>query len=426
MRAPLTAIAGLAALAALSSGCGDPRRADVQVFWTFAGQTCQQAGVDVVQVDIANELLTPNRFFCTDPTDGSLRVGVDLGAFLLGTYDLTLTGFDAGGAILYRSSRQFTVQGDTELHVDLQPAAAGTISLNWTFGGLTCAQAGVTSVRMSVDGGLITDQSGSVDVACSAGGIDGTSISPLAPGTHRIDLVGVRGAQPSYWLPNRQVNVVSGASTSVLVDLPVVQPTFATADVSWDALASGGGFALGSLGAMTCAEAQVDVVQIALDPNLDGTGGIFAGEVACNTNDVEGAQVSPIPAGTHTFAISGIRGSTVVYQTLHPASARFEVGLLSNVDVDADPVGSGLGSATLSWDFGTASPVCPVTYTLTEPSGTQRPAVNLPCGSPTTVTVPNDFSGLWGIDAKAGAFQAHILFAVPNQTTASWIIPFSK
>src|SRR5712691_10260680 len=339
MRAPLSAMAGLAALAALSSGCGDPRRADVQVFWTFAGQTCQQAGVDVVQVDIANELLTPNRFFCTDPTDGSLRVGVDLGAFLLGTYDLTLTGFDAGGAILYRSSRQFTVQGDTELHVDLQPAAAGTISLNWTFGGLTCALAGVTSVRMSVDGGLITDQSGSVDVACSAGGVDGTSISPLAPGVHRVDLVGIRGGQPSYALQNVRVSVADRADTNVQVDLQPAQPTFATADVSWDALASGGGFVLGTQGAMTCDEAQVDVVRVALDPNSDGTRGTVAAQVACDTNGVEGAQVSPIPAGIHTFAISGIRntlaGPTLVYQTMHPASARFELGLLSNVDVDA-------------------------------------------------------------------------------------------
>ena len=71
---------------------------------------------------------------------------------------------------------------------------------------------------MSVDGVLITDQAGSVDVACSAGGIDGTSISPLAPGTHRIDLVGVRGAQPSYWLPNVQATVTDRADTNVRVN----------------------------------------------------------------------------------------------------------------------------------------------------------------------------------------------------------------
>ena len=221
------------------------------------------------------------------------------------------------------------------------------------------------------------------------------------------------------------VRVVDRADTKVHVNLQPAQPTFATADVSWDALASGG-FALGKLGALTCAEAQVDVVRIALDPNLDGTGGTFAGEVACDTGGVEGAQVSPIPAGIHTFAISGIRntaaGQTLVYQTKHPASARFELGLLSNVDVDADPVGSALGSAMLNWDFGGAA--CPgtVTYTLTDPSGTKKSATASCQGlslSPAT-------SGLWGVDATAGAFQAHILFAVPNQASASWKIPFSR
>jgi hypothetical protein len=226
-------------------------------------------------------------------------------------------------------------------------------------------------------------------------------------------------------LPNVQATVTDRADTNVRVNLPLSQPTFATADVSWDALASVGGFALGALGAMTCAEAKVDVVSIALDPNPDGSGGTPAGEVACDRNGVEGAQVAPIPAGTHTFSISGIRGSTVVYRTMHPASARFELGLLSNVDVNADPIGSRMGDATLNWDFGTASAACPVTYTLTDPSGTKRQTASTGCGT-ASVVLPGVPSGLWGIDATAGAFKAHILFAVPNQSSASWKIPFSR
>jgi hypothetical protein len=258
--------------------------------------------------------------------------------------------------------------------------------------------------------------------------VDGTSISPLSPGVHRVDLVGIRGGRPSYALPNLQVSVADRADTNVHVNLQPAQPTFATADVSWDALASAGGFALGKQGALTCAEAQVDVVRIALDPNVDGTGGTFAGEVACDTGGVKGAQVSPIPAGIHTFAISGIRntaaGQTLVYQTTHPASARFELGLLSNVDVDADAVGSRLGSATLNWDFSAVGAACPVAYTLTDPSGTQQTG-SAGCGTG-SVLLSGAASGLWGIDATAGAFRAHNLFAVPNQSSASWKIPFSR
>ena len=31
--------------------------------------------MDVIELDVANELLTPNRFSCIDAKDGSLRIG---------------------------------------------------------------------------------------------------------------------------------------------------------------------------------------------------------------------------------------------------------------------------------------------------------------------------------------------------------------
>ena len=431
MRVPLTAMAGLAALAVLFPGCADPKRGDVQVFWTFAGQTCQQAGVDRVQVDVARELLTPNQFSCFN-SDGSINAGADLGSFLFATYDLTVTGLSVDGAILYQSSQQFTVRGDTVVDIDVQPT--GSIALDWTFAGQSCAQAGVTSVRISLDGQFVTDQSGILDLPCSSRGIDGTSISPLTPGTHSLYLVGILAGQPSYWLKDLHVSVTQSSTTSVQANLPSSQRTSALADVSWDALASGGGFALGKLGAMTCDEAQVDVVALTLDPNPDGSGGTLLAQLPCNSNGVEGVVISTIPApGTHTFALSGFRntigGPTVLYRTLHPAAGvRFELGLVSNVDVDADALGSALGSAVLTWDFGGAA--CPgsFAYTLTDPSGSPQtgtaPCSGLPAipeGPPTNVE-----SGLWGFDATAGAFKTHILFAVPNQSSASWKIPFSR
>src|SRR5439155_1537957 len=116
MRVPLTAMAGLAALAVLFPGCADPKRGDVQVFWTFAGQTCQHAGV--------------------------------------------------------------------------------------------------TSVRINLDGQFVTDQSGILDLPCSSRGIDGTSISPLTPGTHSLYLVGILAGQPSYWLKDLHVSVTQNSTTS--------------------------------------------------------------------------------------------------------------------------------------------------------------------------------------------------------------------
>jgi hypothetical protein len=435
MRLEYPALSGVAAaLAVAATGCGDPKRGDVEVNWTFAGQNCVQAGVHVIQIDVANELLTPNRYFCTDPADGSVRTGAVLESFLPGTYRITITGLDRSEAILYQTTQDFTVHfGNNVVPIDVQALPSASISLDWSFGGQTCAEAGVTVVHVGIDGVVVTDaQTGSTDLPCTAGGIDGTQITELTPGTHRLALVGLRGGQPSYWLQSLTATLAAKADALVRVDLPAGTPTFATADVAWDALQSGGGFALGAQGAMTCSEAQVDTVSIRLDPNPDGTAGILLNDVPCATfdaggNEFDGALVSPISAGTHTFAIDGIRntaaGPVIVYATRRPVSARFEVGLVSNVDVVADPIGSARGNATLVWDFGTSSPVCPISVTLTDPSGNRQATQTVGCGD---FPLPNIASGLWGIDAAAGAFQAHVLFGVPNQSSAAWQISFTR
>jgi hypothetical protein len=316
MRAAHTAMFGLAALAL--AACGDPKRGEVLVHWTFAGQDCQQAGVHTIQVDIAGEILTPNQFLCINPSNNTMNVGADLGAFFLGTYNLTVTGLDVDGGSVFQSSQSFAVSGDVDVNIDVQ-------------------------------------------------------------------------ALPS---------------------------TVAKADVSWDALTSTGGFVPGANGAMTCAEAQVDTVRIIVD-------GTPAGDVACDTNGVEGALISPLTAGNHSFVIAGFRNGsgtpTLVYQTSTPVSAPFQIGATTNVDVTADSVGSGIGSATLTWGSGCSGTV---TYTITPPSGT--PMATVPGAScAQQVNLPNVTAGLWLVDATSGSLHAHVVFGVPNQSTAAWTIPFS-
>ena len=323
MRAARTATLGAVALAVVA--CGGPSRGDVQVFWTFAGQNCQQAGVNFIQIDVANEVLTPNRYFCIDPNNASLmRTGADLGPFLFGTYDLTLTGFDVDGRILFQASQSFTVRGDVQVNVDLAAA---------------------------------------------------------------------------------------------------------TADLSWDAIKSTGGFAPGTNGAMTCDEAEVDTVQIVVDPNADGSGGTSAGTLACNTNGVEGALISPLASGTHSFLIKAFRDvsgvPTLVYKTTPPVSASFQIGTTTPVDVTAELVGSGIGSATLIWGSGCSGTV---TYTLTNPQGV---AGSQQTGASCVQSIPLDnvTAGLWLVDATSGTLHAHIVFGVPNQVSPpgpSWSIPFSQ
>src|SRR5438132_13883840 len=104
MRAPLTAIAGLAAAAVLGSGCGGAARGNLEVNWTFAGKSCLAAGIRTIQVDIAHELLTPNQFSC-DLGGGTVAGGANLGTYLAGRYTITISGLDANGIVLYQTQQ---------------------------------------------------------------------------------------------------------------------------------------------------------------------------------------------------------------------------------------------------------------------------------------------------------------------------------
>src|SRR5216684_8226654 len=146
MRAPLTALAGLAAVAALGSGCGDPARGTIRVNWTFGGQSCLAAGVHTIQIDIAHELLNPNQFSC-DLGGGAIAGGAaPEGTFLAGTYTLTISGLDADGAILYQTQQDITVQrGDNVFQIDVQRVLGGSIPLNRNIRGNNSEQPEATS-----------------------------------------------------------------------------------------------------------------------------------------------------------------------------------------------------------------------------------------------------------------------------------------
>src|SRR5207237_10026977 len=111
---------------------------------------------------------------------------------------------------------------------------------------------------------------------------------------------------------------------------PAGSPTTATADLRFS-------FA----GGLTCEEAQVNSVQVLVDPAPDGSGGIdpFGRDVACNDGVVDGV-LFPIASGTHTFAIVGFRGNQLVYDTTRASSPTlFELGLRSEAFVDAAAAG---------------------------------------------------------------------------------------
>jgi hypothetical protein len=338
MRTLVPSILACLALAAVSSGCGNPERAPLSVNWTFGTLDCDQAGIATIHVEVAHELLNPSDFSCIDPRSGGVTFGADLGNFLLGQYTVTVIGLDATGAEVVEATRTVSVvRGKNVVQVD----AGGAITLQWTFNGLTCAQAGVRSMNLSVDGSVITDGFGHPDIPCTQSGQDAAQIAPLVAGAHSFDLVGLLGdGTPAYVAFGVPLSVQDGQDAAFAIDLDPAAPAGITgADLS---------FSFGS--GLTCTSAGLDTVRIFVDPNPDGTRGpnTVVLDVAC-TPGVTGAVVSPLDPGIHSFAVLGIRGSQLLYATRNPPSALIEPGLETPIDVNAPAVGtSGLAEHSTS------------------------------------------------------------------------------
>jgi hypothetical protein len=305
-----------------------PGRSEVEVDWTFEGVSCAEAGVATIQVDITHEVLSPNQFTCAQAS-----LGAHLGTYLLGDYEITVSGFDSTGALTHQETRTLPVRGGAKntFVIDVPPVAlsSGDVTLHWTFSGKSCSQAGIVTVHASIDGQVLTDVNDNPDLPCSQGGVDGTTISPLAPGRHTLDLVGVDASgRSSQALNGFTVTVVAGQNTVYNPNLVPAAPTEASANLTW------------TFDGKSCATANVDQVRIFVDPDASGIGGIDAGTVPCNSTGTDGASVAPLTPGTHSFAIQGIRtladGPHLVYRTHDPPSYYFEVGLITDVSVSAE------------------------------------------------------------------------------------------
>ena len=303
---PRLLLIGLIAAAA----CG-PVREPVEVDWTFGGKSCADAGVASIQIDIEGEVLTPNKFTCDEAGQGAA-----LGDFLIGTYTVTVTGFDSGDNVIYQTVQDIRVRngGANRFTIDAAPTT-GTATLDWTFGGKGCAAAGVTNVDISVDGKLITQSPGFACASPDPTGklVDGSTIGPLTPGAHTFGLAAYGSGGAYYSIDGVQIQIVAGQDTETPIDVPPAAPTTASADVSWKF----------EPGDMTCAAAGVDHIWVVFDPNADGSGGTVVGDTACagmGGAPVTEMSIVDVPDGKHSFAVRGTKNNTLLYYTHNPGA----------------------------------------------------------------------------------------------------------
>jgi hypothetical protein len=199
-------------VASLSTGCivvddgctscnGPPAQPGNATFiWTFAGARCDQArDVYGVNISIPGEALLNNGEYACSTAGVD---GITLNGFVPGTYNFNLQAVDFRGVVLYEGSGTFVINGDARVNIDLTPTSTPTsyAYLNWGFpGGLSCGQAGVSSVEIILDNLVATT------FPCVEGQkTPGLKTPYLAPGDHNISVTALdSGNRPLYYFDGR-------------------------------------------------------------------------------------------------------------------------------------------------------------------------------------------------------------------------------
>jgi hypothetical protein len=312
----------LAAL--IASGCA--QHAEVSVLATFGGKSCAEAGVDhlafgILGVGIGNTV-EETVLTCAQAGSGA----ISLGRYPAGSYNIAVTGYDYASDAIYASGNQ-EVQvesGAVTFNLDA-PTATGTATFNWTFGGQTCAQAGITTVTATVQGVPYNGLNGSSALPCTAGGVDASSLVFFSSNDYKVTLF-AQGSNGNAWSGSATAIVNIGQDTPVTLDLPGASPR-ASAQVTWQF--SGG---------KSCKDVGVDFITVMSDLKPAGTDGTVLAQTACVVDGqvITAMTAYNIPDGDHPVGIVGFKSREVIYVTPTPANQSFSAPARASLSVDAE------------------------------------------------------------------------------------------
>ncbi len=233
-----------------STGGGE---GSLTLLWTFGGQSCDAAGVGVVNVSIDGTPVTDDNNNPDIPCDWRGTDGVTIAPLDTGTHSVVIgatssNGTDYGAALSANIADGIDTQLSPNLVANNGPtdggnptdggtpdggsgdggttdggSSGGSINISWSFAGMSCANAKVDNVEIIVDG------TETASVACNNGTTDSGSVSGVTPGSHTVNISGIRGSGGAAQLvysttAGAQATVQNGASTHIILNAPASSP----------------------------------------------------------------------------------------------------------------------------------------------------------------------------------------------------------
>lgn len=209
-----------------------PVGGDVTVTWSFSGLNCQDVpDVRSVHIVIPGETIQNAGVF---PCLVDNYPGIVLHDFDPGSYDFTIEGLGYDGYVLFESHGNFVVNGNTRVTVDLTPEGQPNsyAYLSWRFPpnqasqNPTCDQAGVTTVKVTIDGVPVSPAYHCEDGTTA----QGVATPYLAPGNHDILIEAVDDSNYRYYYYQGTLQTFAYSPASQIYDL---KWSVGGASVSW-------------------------------------------------------------------------------------------------------------------------------------------------------------------------------------------------
>ena len=194
--------------------------------WTFAGKTCDAAGVASVSVSLDNQVITDAQGHPDLPCKDGTVQGTTIGPLSPGSHTFALAAKGAGAGYA-ANNLNFTVAvgKDTLLPVDLAVAAPTTASaeVRWSFqpGGKSCADVGVDHIYVVYDpaangsGGTVV-----ADTACAGvgGPVTELQIVDVPDGNHSFAIRATK-ANTLLFYTHHPVTTLFSAPFTTAVDV---------------------------------------------------------------------------------------------------------------------------------------------------------------------------------------------------------------
>jgi hypothetical protein len=209
------------------------------------------------------------------------------------------------------------------------------LEVDWTFGGKSCADAGVTSIQIAIEGELLSPDKFTCQEASQ-----GAALGDFLVGPYTVTVTGFDSAGNVVYQSTQVVQVRGIGKNVIAFD---AAPTTGTATLHW------------TFGGKGCDAAGVATVRVSVD-NQVITDAHNNPDLPCKGPTFEGTTIGPLSPGAHTFALAA-HASGADY-----ALSNLGVSVVAGQDTaaaaDLQKAAPTTASAEVRWTFQPGSKSC--------------------------------------------------------------------